>query len=165
MKLQPRREFFKSWITPVIISVALPVHAEVTAPPPEPNILFRDLKLGIQLQSCTSSVVTIRICNNEPFDVTITGAHVEEYPYHTGSWLLILKASSHNTPFVVPKGECIITSFSRQSNRGYWCGPPWRLYVGGGSQGAYGEYDSVRGGAYLSLRDGDVTATSTPFTI
>ena len=162
-KRQPRRRLLKSWITPVIISVALPIHADTTAVAPEPNILHRDLNLGLQIQSCTGLIITVRICNNEPFDVQIHGASVEQYPPRTGSLYLVLKTVSHNTPFLVPAGECTTASFSRQTSRGYWCGPPWRLLVGGQSQGAYGEHELVTGVAYAPLGGG--AATSTPFTI
>ena len=165
IKAKSRRLFLNSWVTPVVVSIALPIHAQLTDLGPTPNILHRDLKLGLQIHSCNSSIITVQICNNEPFDVAIGGAYVEQYPPHTGSWLLVLKTVSHHAPLVVRKGECAIASFARQTSRGYWCGPPWRLIISGDSQGPYGEYDRITGSAYTDLKGSDNTATSTPFSI
>ncbi len=160
-KHHPRRRLLLSWITPAVVSVVLPAHAVNTNPPPRPNILHRNMQFGLQLLSCSSSNITVRICNNELFDVEIVGAHVEQYPPKTGSWLLTLKTTSHNTPFTIPLGECVNVSFSRQSTRSYWCGSPWRIEIFGHSQDAVGEYDRIAGSAAIPLWD-DSTATSTP---
>ena len=159
--LYSRRKFLASWASPIVISVALPVHAQVTDPAPKPNILDRSLKLNLQIQNCSRSSIRVQICNNEPFDVAIIGASAEQYPPRIGSWLVILNTVSHTTPFIIKAGTCITATFSPKSSRSYGCNPSWRLVVGGYSTAAYAEYDQIRGGASILL-GGNGAGTSTP---
>ena len=95
MKTKDRRVFLKLWITPAVITVSLPQHAQAT-----PGPIERALDVSLLLDTCddsgANSIASAILCNNELETIEVYFAGASDF----------VTVVDPLIPFTVDPGEC-----------------------------------------------------------
>lgn len=119
--LTDRRRFLSHWVTPTVVAVSLPVHAELSAAfLPRPFIYHGTISNRLCDDGVSPPTASFTLCNDEVGDITIEQAFLSlsNAPSNTAA----VEVLSPVLPATIPAGTCIDFVVENSGTPAFQCG-------------------------------------------
>lgn len=119
--LLDRRHFLSHWVSPAVVAVALPVHAELSAEfLPRPFIYHGTISNRRCNDSAVPATASFTLCNDELGGITIEQAFISLANSHSAT--AAVEVVGPILPAMIPAGACVDFSIENAGTPAFQCG-------------------------------------------